>query len=288
MQFIQYLLLSPSYINVLNVYAFCNTHDITWGTKGDDKAPILDKVKVSKEGKVDVNIPSDDKDLDAQYEAEMAVLSVIPEKEVKSVDKAEKQVDYYKGVRSGVVLVWIFSNFALAATILNSAGLDRVTVDPGEDQKLIENQRSTIYLSIVLWSVAGLSAFRFLGATWFLIVRMVSTIDISTPIFLVRSNSIATNIVPRSIINGGIVQSLYPNTFLVYLATFFHQIFPTLVIFRGSIVTRDARSLDENFQLRHSHFVFDSFVLSTINHHQALMYIETIVTPLHLVWLSNI
>ncbi|KAF8461931.1 chitin synthase A [Kalaharituber pfeilii] len=170
--FIQYLLLSPSYINVLNVYAFCNTHDITWGTKGDDKAPKLDSVKISKEGKVDVNLPSDDKDLDAQYDAEMAVLATKYEPPPKVENKEEAQVDYYKGVRSAVVLFWIFSNFALAATILNSAGLDRVTIDPGEDQKSEENKRSTIYLSIVLWSVAGLSAFRFLGATWFLIVRL--------------------------------------------------------------------------------------------------------------------
>jgi chitin synthase len=27
--FIQYLLLTPTYLNILNVYAFCNTHDIT-------------------------------------------------------------------------------------------------------------------------------------------------------------------------------------------------------------------------------------------------------------------
>ncbi|KAF8420791.1 chitin synthase-domain-containing protein [Tirmania nivea] len=170
--FIQYLLLSPSYINVLNVYAFCNTHDITWGTKGDDKAEKLGAVKTSKDGKVDVNIPSDDKDLDAQYEAEMAVLATKYVPPPPTVNKEEQQVDYYKGVRSGVVLVWIFCNFALSATILNSAGLDRVTLKPGQDAKTEETRRSTIYLSIVLWSVAALSAFRFLGATWFLIVRL--------------------------------------------------------------------------------------------------------------------
>ena len=37
-----------------------------------------------------------------------------------------------------------------------------------------ENQRVKIYMFVVLWSVAGLAAFRFLGAMWFLIVRMVS------------------------------------------------------------------------------------------------------------------
>jgi chitin synthase len=33
--FIPYVLLSPTYFNVLNVYAFANLDDISWGTKGD-------------------------------------------------------------------------------------------------------------------------------------------------------------------------------------------------------------------------------------------------------------
>ena len=32
--FAQYVLLSPTYINVLNIYAFCNIHDVSWGQKG--------------------------------------------------------------------------------------------------------------------------------------------------------------------------------------------------------------------------------------------------------------
>src|SRR5271156_570778 len=36
-QSLQYLLLSPTYTNVINVYAFCNTHDMSWGTKEDGK-----------------------------------------------------------------------------------------------------------------------------------------------------------------------------------------------------------------------------------------------------------
>src|SRR5277367_741969 len=76
--FIQYLILTPTYINVLNVYAFCNTHDITWGTKGDDKAEKLPDVIMKPGGKVDVNIPQDDGDLNAQYEAELKKIAVKP------------------------------------------------------------------------------------------------------------------------------------------------------------------------------------------------------------------
>ncbi|KAA8905995.1 chitin synthase-domain-containing protein [Sphaerosporella brunnea] len=171
--FLQYLLLSPSYINVLNIYAFCNVHDISWGTKGPDVPPALGEVKTT-DGKAAVNVPSDDKDLDEQYEAELLVLSKPAVEEVKDAkalakEKEEKQEAYYAGVRSGVVLSWMFTNFALAAAILNSAGLDRLT---SGNEALIEAQRSKIYLAIILWTVAALSAFRFLGASWFLILRL--------------------------------------------------------------------------------------------------------------------
>jgi chitin synthase len=165
--FIQYLLMTPTYINILNVYAFCNTHDITWGTKGDDKAEKLPSATLKPGGKVDVNIPTDDGDLNAQYEAEMRkiVSKAPPEKRAHSA--SEIQEDYYKSFRSRVVIFWLVCNFALVAVVLSTAGLERVSssADTG-------TSRSAIYLAVVLWSVAGLSAFKFIGAMWFLIVRM--------------------------------------------------------------------------------------------------------------------
>lgn len=170
-QFIQYLLLSPSYINVLNVYAFCNTHDISWGTKGPDvPPPIKGGTVTTVDGKADMNVPTDDKDLDEQYESELRSLAIKPEKEIEKPSETQKQKDYYAGFRSCVVLVWMFTNFALAAGILNSAGLDRMT----DNDAAVESERSKVYLAVVLWSVAGLSAFRFLGCSWFLILRLVS------------------------------------------------------------------------------------------------------------------
>lgn len=117
-----------------------------------------------------MNVPTDDKDLDEQYELEMRSLGVKPVKEKEVTSESQKQKDYYAGFRSCVVLMWMFMNFALAAGILNSAGLERITSNDAETEK----RRSQIYLAVVLWSVAGLSAFRFLGCSWFLILRMVS------------------------------------------------------------------------------------------------------------------
>ena len=166
--FIQYILLTPTYINVLNIYAFCNTHDVTWGTKGDDKAEKLPSATLKPGGKVDVEIPQDDGDLNAQYESEVGKLATKAPKETVTVNEAEKQEDYYKGFRTSVVGLWIFCNAALVAVVLNSAGFEKINVTS------TETQNATIYLAVILWSVAGLSLFRFFGAIWFLIVRMVS------------------------------------------------------------------------------------------------------------------
>ncbi len=169
--FIQYMLLTPTYTNVLNVYAFCNTHDVSWGTKGDDKVEKLPSVN-TKDGTGKTDLP-DEGDLNAQYQREVQVFAA-KYKEVKkpptAVQLQEKQMDYYRGVRTGVVLLWMLTNFAVAAVVLSSAGLEDVTPDTTQEQQ--RTQRTTIYMAIVLWSVAVLSAFKFLGAMWFLIVRM--------------------------------------------------------------------------------------------------------------------
>ncbi|TQS32570.1 hypothetical protein Golomagni_07111, partial [Golovinomyces magnicellulatus] len=169
--FIQYMLLTPTYTNILNVYAFCNTHDVSWGTKGDDKVEKLPSVN-TKDGQGKTDLP-DEGDLNAQYQRELTVFST-KFKAVKLpptvTQLQEKQMDYYRGVRTFVVLIWMISNFALAAVVLSSSGLEKFT--PGTSAEDQRTTRSNIYMTVVLWSVAGLSAFKFLGALWFLIVRM--------------------------------------------------------------------------------------------------------------------
>lgn len=169
-QFIQYLLLTPTYINVLNVYAFCNTHDVSWGTKGDDKAPKQGSVTVKADGKVSIDHPTDDGDLNNLYERELQSFAVKAPKEVEKISDEDKQKAYYAGFRSAVVLAWMFSNLGLAAVVLDTGGLE--TVNTGDQQDQTETQKATIYMAVVLYSVAGLSLFRFIGAVYFLIKRM--------------------------------------------------------------------------------------------------------------------
>ncbi|KAG8977097.1 Chitin synthase, class 1 [Tulasnella sp. 427] len=159
--FIQYLLMAPSYINVLNVYAFANTHDISWGTKGDNKVStdlgVVEKKKDSNE--VEVAVPTEQKDINAAYEDAMAVLHSKPQAEEKKVDVKTEQEDYYKTFRTNVLLAWTLSNGALAVGIVSASSKNKEDLVGG-------------YMGFVLFSVAGLAAFRFIGSTAYMIIRL--------------------------------------------------------------------------------------------------------------------
>lgn len=119
-----------------------------------------------------MNIPQDDGDLNAQYDAELAIVASKPPKEVRQISEEEKQADYYKGFRSAVVLVWVFCNFALGAVVLSAAGVERFGNQ--QNQAATDNEKAMIYMAVVLWSVVAISTVKFIGAVWFLVVRMVS------------------------------------------------------------------------------------------------------------------
>ena len=165
--FIQYIFLSPSYTNVLNIYAFCNTHDVSWGTKGDTKvATDLGVVKSSKDESGDhtaeVEVPTEQKDINDAYEAACLELQRKPEEEVQHRDAQTKQEDYYRAFRTRIVACWIISNLALIAVITETAFNALGDFE----------ERSVIYLGFVLWSVAALSFFRFCGSCLYLIFRI--------------------------------------------------------------------------------------------------------------------
>lgn len=153
--FVQYLLLSPAYINILNVYAFCNVHDISWGTKGDDGIKTdLGVVKQSAAGTFEIEIPTTDEEIDAAYKKEAEMLMVpAPEDGDGNNDDAKF---YYAFVRSILVITWIISNVAIIAIVLTTGN---------------SGYKQQIFLTVILYAVAFMAVFRSLGCAAYLLLR---------------------------------------------------------------------------------------------------------------------
>ncbi|CAN3356846.1 chitin synthase 2 [Diutina catenulata] len=162
--FFQYILLSPSYVNVLNIYAFCNIDDVSWGTKGDTGPSDLGSAKVREDGTFDVSIPVRQEEVNQSY---LNQLEKIKAPQPKNNEKAPvSNEDYYAFVRSMTVLVWMFSNFVIIAVVLEAAGFDTFDADNNSAG------RAKIFLTVILWIVAFMALFRFIGCTLYLIQRL--------------------------------------------------------------------------------------------------------------------
>jgi len=158
----QYLLLASSYINILMVYAFSNWHDVSWGTKGSDKADALPSATTSKDegkGAVVEEIDRPQEDIDMQFEATVkrALKPFVPEVE----EESRTLEDSYKSFRTKLLICWIFSN-ALLAVLITSDNFD--TFGFG-DEAAVRTQK---FFTILLYTTAVLSCVRFIGCVWFL------------------------------------------------------------------------------------------------------------------------
>jgi chitin synthase len=113
--FIQYMFLLPSYVNILMMYAMCNLHDVTWGTKGDNGAAkdlgSAKKVK-GEDGNemMEVELPTAKEDVEQLWIASRNALKIKPVEEKEHRDAATKQTDHDRNSRTNVVLAWVGSN----------------------------------------------------------------------------------------------------------------------------------------------------------------------------------
>lgn len=170
--FPQYLLTVSSYQNILNVYAFCNWHDVSWGTKGSDKAEVLPSAvtQVSDDGKAKVieEIDKPQADIDSAFEVTVkrALTPFKPEVEVekKTLD------DSYKSFRTNLITVWIFTN-GLLSIIIYSSSFDKFTraeksaptADELAQGMTQQESRTAEYFRMLLWITSALSFVRFIG-----------------------------------------------------------------------------------------------------------------------------
>lgn len=97
------------------MYAMCNLHDVTWGTKGDNgSAKDLGGAKKVKDsnGKdvLEVELPTTREDVDQLWNASRSALSTVPPQEKEHRDAATKQADHDRNSRTNVVLAWVGTN----------------------------------------------------------------------------------------------------------------------------------------------------------------------------------
>lgn len=159
----QYFALLPSYVCTLQVYAFCNAHDVTWGTKGDNVInKDLGAAKTNKNGTVELEMPSEQLDIDSGYDEALRNLRDRVEVPAQGTSETQMQEDYYRAVRTYVVIVWMVCNAILAMGVSEIYSNTHVA--------------DNYYLKFILWSVACLALFRALGSSAFLVINVVHSI----------------------------------------------------------------------------------------------------------------
>ncbi|KAF7313759.1 Chitin synthase [Mycena chlorophos] len=166
--FFPYLLLAPSFTNVLNVYAFCNLHDVSWGTKGSDKAEVLPSVSSKKtdEAAVVEDTHINQEGVDAAFKE--TVTRAITKVQTKEVPEKPTMDDENKTFRTRLVAAWMLTNATLAVAIENLNGLE------SSDETVNENElihKQNIYFSVILYSTFGLSLVRFIGCLFYFFKR---------------------------------------------------------------------------------------------------------------------
>jgi chitin synthase len=171
--FAQYMFLLPSYVNILMMYAMCNLHDVTWGTKGDNGAAKdlggAKKVK-GDDGKelMEVELPTAKEDVDQLWQASRAALKVRPPDEKEHRDAATKQADHDRNSRTNVVLAWVGTNLVMILVFTSTAFETWVANHFTNAANGVFNP----YLSFLFYAFAALSAIRFLGSFLYLIFRL--------------------------------------------------------------------------------------------------------------------
>lgn len=163
---LQYFLLLPAYVTTVQTYAYCNTHDVTWGTKGDNEPRADLGSAIVRKGAdcdiVEVEMPSEQIDIDTGYENALQYLRERMPLQKTTSSAETRQMDLVQGIRSQIVLIWLVANLLFVLLITQFITLDQ----PG----------SNVYLQIILWSTAAFAACKAVGSLVYLIQQLVRAI----------------------------------------------------------------------------------------------------------------
>ncbi|KAJ5094863.1 hypothetical protein N7456_010724 [Penicillium angulare] len=149
--------------NILMVYAFCNWHDVILRVPTTDKATALPQATTQKDNKSKFIEELDRPQLDIDTQFSETVKRALSPAEMAGDDWEPMSLeDSYRAFRTYLVLLWVFSNILLVLYI-SAIGITRFCFTD------IPTTRLWNYTVAIMWSVAGLSIFRFVGSMWFLV-----------------------------------------------------------------------------------------------------------------------
>ncbi|KAI6040337.1 glycosyltransferase family 2 protein [Pisolithus marmoratus] len=193
--FLPYLLLTPTYLCILSIYAFSNLHDISWGTK-QDTVPDKDLGTAVQDShsQVDIQMLAEAADANGIYEEALEGLRASkfadggtskgpgakdskpgssgnkkgrPKRKVMSEREREMAaMDYYADVRTNVLLAWVLSNGVLLLLILSGSSPSSTFASE------VGVSRTKGYLMFILAFAAITNCVRFAGSTLYLLMRV--------------------------------------------------------------------------------------------------------------------
>ena len=163
---LQYLLVLPTYNNMFMVYAFCNLHDVSWGTKGSTTDTELKPVVLKTDGSAvefEIEISTEQEEVDAawkSYSQRLANYKNFVEPTGDTRDEKTIKEDGTREFRTRVVLSWILTNLILIVLFTNDFALELMF--PNKSIGAINP-----YLTFLFWSVTVLAFIRFVGCSIF-------------------------------------------------------------------------------------------------------------------------
>ncbi|GMM49629.1 hypothetical protein DASB73_005870 [Starmerella bacillaris] len=159
--FPQYILMQPSFVNVLNVYAFCNWHDVSWGTKGSDDLTALPTVNAVQDGDEQVveEVVLDLEDIDRNFQevVKRALTPYVPVQEKKKISNDDQSRIF----RTYLVITWLVSNVVLIWAITSTE-----SAEVGMTYSV--RKRIAYFFAVLLWSNAVVAIVRLVGCIAFL------------------------------------------------------------------------------------------------------------------------
>lgn len=124
----QYLFVSTSYTNILNIYAFSNIHDVSWGQKSGKRdhrqVPEVREITVQKAQSQPISIIEEPEppiqtmdDINRRFEqtVKRALASYVPETQPEPEDLESKFMRF----RTILIMLYIFSNFLVCIIVLD-------------------------------------------------------------------------------------------------------------------------------------------------------------------------